>query len=226
MADHSGHRQRMRERFLRYGLDNFNDHNVLELLLFYAVPRQDTNGLAHALLDAFGTLDGVFDASVDALRSVDGIGDTAAALIHLVPEAARRYFISKTLPGDILADSEAAGRYLLPRFLTCRDETMYLVCMDAKLKVLDCREVSQGSTTSVSVNLRRIVQIALGQNASVVMLAHNHTSGIALPSQEDVAVTLKIRDLLEQVGVDLADHIVVAGDDFVSMADSGLLPRK
>ncbi len=216
----------MRERFLRYGLDNFNDHNVLELLLFYAVPRQDTNELAHALLDAFGTLDGVFDASVDALKSVDGIGDTAAALIHLVPEAARRYFISKTLPGDILADSEAAGKYLLPRFLTCRNETMYLVCMDAKLKVLDCREVSQGSTTSVSVNLRRIVQIALGQNASVVMLAHNHTSGIALPSQEDVAVTLKIRDLLEQVGVDLADHIVVAGDDFVSMADSGLLPRK
>ena len=226
MADHSGHRQRMRERFLRYGLDNFNDHNVLELLLFYAVPRQDTNELAHALLDAFGTLGGVFDASVDALKSVDGIGDTAAALIHLVPEAARRYFISKTLPGDILADSEAAGKYLLPRFLTCRNETMYLVCMDAKLKVLDCREVSQGSTTSVSVNLRRIVQIALGQNASVVMLAHNHTSGIALPSQEDVAVTLKIRDLLEQVGVDLADHIVVAGDDFVSMADSGLLPRK
>ena len=226
MADHSGHRQRMRERFLRYGLDNFNDHNVLELLLFYAVPRQDTNELAHALLDAFGTLDGVFDASVDALKSVDGIGDTAAALIHLVPEAARRYFISKTLPGDILADSEAAGKYLLPRFLTCRNETMYLVCMDAKLKVLDCREVSQGSTTSVSVNLRRIVQIALGQNASVVMLAHNHTSGIALPSQEDVAVTLKVRDLLEQVGVDLADHIVVAGDDFVSMADSGLLPRK
>ena len=226
MADHSGHRQRMRERFLRYGLDNFNDHNVLELLLFYAVPRQDTNELAHALLDAFGTLDGVFDASVDALKSVDGIGDTAAALIHLVPEAARRYFISKTLPGDILADSEAAGKYLLPRFLTCRNETMYLVCMDAKLKVLDCREVSQGSTTSVSVNLRRIVQIALGQNASVVMLAHNHTSGIALPSQEDVAVTLKIRDLLEQVGVDLADHIVVAGDDFVSMADSGLLPQR
>ena len=225
MADHTGHRQRMRERFIRYGLDNFNDHNVLELLLFYAVPRQDTNELAHRLLDTFGTLDGVFDASIDALKSVDGIGDTAAALIHLVPEAARRYFISKTLPGQILADSEAAGKYLLPRFLTCRDEVMYLVCMDAKLKVLDCREVGQGNTTSVSVNLRRIVQIALGQNASAVILAHNHTSGIALPSEEDIAVTLRVRDLLGQVGVTLTDHIVVAGDDFVSMADSGCLPR-
>ena len=226
MADHTGHRRRMRERFIRYGLDNFDDHNVLELLLFYAVPRQDTNALAHDLLEAFGTLDGVFDASIDALKSVPGVGDTAAALIHLVPEAARRYFISKAGPGDILADSDAAGKYLLPRFMTCRDETMYLVCMDAKLKVLDCRPIAEGSTTAVSVNLRRVVQIALGQNASCVLLAHNHTGGVALPSREDIAVTLRIRDLLEQVGVTLTDHIVVAGDDFVSMADSGLLAQK
>ena len=226
MADHTGHRQRMRERFLRCGLDNFNDLNVLELLLFYAVPRQDTNLLAHRLLDAFGTLDGVFDASVEALKSVEGIGDVAAALIHLVPEAARRYWICKSGPGEILADSEAAGKYLLPRFFASRNETMYLVCMDAKLKVLDCREVGQGSTTSVHLDLRRVTQIALGQNASAVLLAHNHTSGIALPSQEDVAVTLKVRDLLAQVGVTLTDHIVVAGDDFVSMADSGYLPQQ
>ena len=224
MEEHAGHRERMRKRFLRFGLDNFDDHNVLELLLFYAVPRRDTNVIAHRLLDAFGTLDGVFDASPEALMTVEGVGPGAAALIRLVPEAARRYFIARTAPGQILADSEAAGRYLLPRFLTCRDETMYLVCMDGKLKVLDCREVSRGSATSVSVNARRVTQIALGQNASAVLLAHNHTSGIAIPSDEDVAVTLRLRALLAQVGVTLTDHIVVAGDDFVSMADSGLLP--
>ena len=224
MEEHAGHRERMRKRFLRFGLDNFDDHNVLELLLFYAVPRRDTNVIAHRLLDAFGTLDGVFDASPEALMAVEGVGPGAAALIRLVPEAARRYFIARTAPGQILADSEAVGRYLLPRFLTCRDETMYLVCMDGKLKVLDCREVSRGSATSVSVNARRVTQIALGQNASAVLLAHNHTSGIAIPSDEDVAVTLRLRALLAQVGVTLTDHIVVAGDDFVSMADSGLLP--
>ena len=224
MEEHAGHRERMRKRFLRFGLDNFDDHNVLELLLFYAVPRRDTNVIAHRLLDAFGTLDGVFDASPEALMAVEGVGPGAAALIRLVPEAARRYFIARTAPGQILADSEAAGRYLLPRFLTCRDETMYLVCMDGKLKVLDCREVSRGSATSVSVNARRVTQTALGQNASAVLLAHNHTSGIAIPSDEDVAVTLRLRALLAQVGVTLTDHIVVAGDDFVSMADSGLLP--
>ncbi len=225
MEEHHGHRERMRQRFLRHGLDNFDDHNVLELLLFYAVPRRDTNLLAHRLLDAFGGLDGVFGATPEALMTVEGVGENAAALIHLVPEAARRYFISKTEPGCILADSAAAGRYLLPRFLTCRNETMYLVCMDAKLKVLDCREVNQGGTVSVPVNIRQIVQIALGQNASYALLAHNHTSGIALPSAEDIAATAQVSRVLSAVGVALTDHIVVAGDDFVSMADSGMLPK-
>lgn len=226
MNEHEGHRHRLRRRFIENGLDSFDDHNVLELLLFYAMPRRDTNVIAHRLLNAFGSLPGVFDATPAALMSVEGVGESAAVLIHLVPEAARRYFIARSQPGQILADSDAAGRYLLPRFLTCPNETMYLVCMDAKLKVLDCREVSQGSTTSVSVNVRRVVQIALGQNASAVLLAHNHTSGIAVPSKDDVAVTLRLRALLEQVGVTLTDHIVVAGDDYVSMADSGLLPAE
>ena len=224
MNEHTGHRQRLKDRFLRQGLDGFADHNVLELLLFYALPRQDTNVLAHRLLDAFGSLDGVFDASPDALKRVKGIGDNAAALIHLVPALARRYSIAKTAPGHILPDSAAAGRFLLPRFINCPDEVMYMVCLDAKLALLDCREINRGDTVSVGVNLRRITQIALEKNATYVLLAHNHTSGLALPSKEDVAATLRVRQVLAQVGVTLSDHIVVAGDDFVSMADSGLIP--
>ena len=221
---HANHRERMRGRFMAYGLDSFSDHNVLELLLFYAQPRKDTNLTAHRLLDAFGSLEGVFDATPEALKTVQGVGDSAAALIHLVPETARRYLMSKAEPGQILDNSSAAGRYLLPRFLTCREERLYLVCMDAKLKVLDCREMSRGGTVSVNVNVRSIVQTALGQNATYAVMAHNHTSGIALPSKEDVAVTLRVRQVLAEVGVTLTDHIVVAGNDFVSMADSGYLP--
>lgn len=221
---HENHRERMRRRFMEHGLDSFEDHSILELLLFYAQPRKDMNVTAHRLLEAFGSLEGVFDAAPEALKTVEGVGDSAAVLIHLVPEVARRYLISKAGPGRILNDSEAAGRYLLPRFLTCKEERMILVCMDAKLKVLDCREIGRGDTISVSVNIRSIVQLALGQNATYVLLAHNHTSGIALPSNEDVAVTLRVRQVLAEVGVTLTDHIVVAGDDFVSMADSGYLP--
>ena len=224
MNEHDGHRKRMKQRFLRHGLDSFSDHNVLELLLFFAVPRMDTNLLAHRLLKAFGSLDGVFDASPEALMAVEGVGENTAVLIHLVPEAARRYLIAKTAPGRVLASSEALGAYVLPLFFSGRSEAVYMLCLDAKMKLLDCRQLGTGNTVSVSLDVRRIVQTALDQNASAVVLAHNHSSGFAIPSEEDIAVTLHVRQVLDSVGVQLVDHIVVAGDDFVSMADSGYLP--
>lgn len=224
MNVHEGHRKRLRDRFLREGLDSFDDHNVLELLLFFALPKQDTNVLAHQLIDAFGSLDGVFEASAASLMKVKGVKENTAALIRLVPEVSRRCSIAKDGACRVLPDSTAAGRYLLPRFLNCEDEVMYMVCLDAKLAILDCREINRGDTVSVGVNIRRIVQVALEKNATYVLLAHNHTSGVALPSPEDVAATLRVRQVLAQVGVTLSDHIVVAGGDFVSMADSGYIP--
>lgn len=226
MNEHAGHRDRMRKRFMEHGLDNFDDHNVLEMLLFYALPRKDTNLLAHHLLDAFGALAGVFDASPEALMTVNGIGENAAILIHFVPEAARRYLISKAEPGKVLPDSAAAGRFLIPRFFNCKNETVYLVCLDAAMKLLDCRPLGQGTADTANVSIRQIVQIALSQNASAVILAHNHTNGIALPSQEDLASTLRIQEALAMVGVTLVDHLVVAGEDFVSMADSHYLDQR
>ncbi len=223
MGQHEGHRMRMKRRFLRHGLENFDDHNVLELLLFFAIPRQDTNLLAHRLMETFGSLDGVFEAEPEALMAVEGIGENAAALIRLVPEAARRYLVVKSEAGHILNDSEATGHYFLPRFINCRNETVYLACLDAKMEVLDCREIGSGSVNSAHIDVRSIVQTALRKNASAVILAHNHTSGIALPSREDEMATLQLQKALELVGVSLVDHIIVAGDDFVSLADNGLL---
>ncbi len=221
MDAHTGHRARLKARFMKHGLDSFDDHNVLELLLFYALPRRDTNLLAHELLRTFGSLAGVFDASPEALMTVDGIGENAAGLIRLVPEAARRYLISKTESVTVLTDSAAAGQFLIPRFFNCRNEEIYMICLDAAMKLLDCRPLSQGTADSAKVSIRQIVQLALSQNASAVILAHNHTCGIALPSQEVVASTERIRAALAMVDVTLADHIIAAGDDFISMADSG-----
>lgn len=225
MEEHGGHRERMRARFLKYGLDNFDDHNVLELLLFYALPRVDTNVVAHRLLERFGSLDGVFDATEADLTAVPGMGPQAAGLIRLIPALACRYLTAKADPGEILADSRAAGKYLIPRFVGQRNETVLLVCLDAKLKALGCTNLGSGGVNSVRVNIRRVVQTALAQNASAVILAHNHASGIALPSVEDKTTTAMVREALELVGVTLADHIIVAGDDFVSFADSGLLKK-
>lgn len=223
MNEHQGHRQRMRRRFLKHGLENFDDHTALELLLFYALPRMDTNALAHRLLDSFGTLDGVLDAAPEELMAVEGIGENAAALIRLIPAMAARYMESKSRIGSILATPEAAGAFVMPYFMGSREERILMVCMDAKLKALDCRVLATGDVTTANVSVRKIVEYAVKRNAPTVLMAHNHVGGFALPSQEDVESTLRLRALLRSVGITLLDHIVVADDDFVSMKDSGYL---
>nr|WP_084233557.1 DNA repair protein RadC [Papillibacter cinnamivorans] len=223
---HDGHRQRMKRRFLGTGMDSFEDHNVLEILLFYSIPQKDTNPLAHELITRFGSLEGVFDAPAEELMKVPGVGENTAALIKLIPQVYRRYMISKTGSGAILNSSEKAGVFLLPRFAAERDEVVYLVCLDAKCKVLSCRLMFRGSVNSAHVSVRKIVEAALTNNSTSVILAHNHPSGIALPSEEDNLTTLRIQAALEAVGIELADHIVVADDDFVSIADNGILGRK
>ena len=218
-----GHRERMRTRFREHGLDNFSDRDVLELLLYYVIPRRDVRPIAAALLSTFGSLYGVFEASVDALAQVQGVGEHAATLLRLVPQVSRRYLISRSADIVFLTDSERAGEYLVPRLLFEREEVVLLACLDGKSRLLGCTELSRGETAGTAISIRRIVETALARNASKVILAHNHTSGIALPSQEDVDTTKKIREALHLVSVELVDHLVVADNDFVSMRDSHML---
>ena len=218
---HTGHRARLKAQFLQAGLDAFTDIQALELLLFYANPRQDTNPIAHRLLNQFGTLSAVLDAPVELLESVKGVGENAALLLHLIPCFCRRYLIDRASYEQILDSTEKAGAFLVPYFFGARDEMVYLLCLDAKCKVLDCRMLSVGGVNTAAVSVRKIVEAALACNATSVVLAHNHTSGIALPSKEDEATTRQIRTALDAVGILLVDHIIVADDDFVSMADSG-----
>lgn len=217
---HDGHRARLKNRFLNHGLESFDDHTVLELLLFYSVPRRDTNVLAHELIKRFGSLAEVFDAPVDALTKVDGIGESSALLIKLMPQLARRYLISRTAPDKLLLSTRQAGEYLTPYFFGERDEVVYLVCLDAKCKVISCRLLFRGSVNSAAINVRRLVETALMFNSTSVILAHNHTSGIPTPSQEDIATTRRIMSALSAVDIALTDHIVVADSDFVSFADN------
>ena len=218
---HTGHRARLKAQFLQAGLDAFTDIQVLELLLFYANPRQDTNPIAHRLLNQFGTLSAVLDAPVELLESVKGVGENAAQMLHLIQCVCRRYLIDRASYEQILDSTEKAGAFLVPYFFGARDEMVYLLCLDAKCKVLDCRMLSVGGVNTAAVSVRKIVEAALACNATSVVLAHNHTSGIALPSKEDEATTRQIRTALDAVGILLVDHIIVADDDFVSMADSG-----
>lgn len=221
MTIHKGHRQRLKDRFLREGLDNFEELYVLELLLYYCIPRIDTNPIAHALLDHFGSLTAVFAATPEELQKVPGIGENAATFLTLIPQAGRYYQIKRAETGDILHTIAQCGNYLVPYFYGRENETVFLLCLDAKCKVLGCKLVGEGSVNSANIPIRRVVEIALNTNATTVVLAHNHPSGLALPSHDDIETTLRLARAMDAVEITLADHIVVADNDFVSMTQSG-----
>jgi DNA repair protein RadC len=222
MSIHEGHRQRLKERFLRDGLDGFTEVQILELLLFYAVPRRDTNPIAHGLIQRFGNLSRVLDAPVDRLMEVDGITQNGATLLKLAKAMGRSYDVSRSKLETVIRTIDDCGAYLLPFFRNRRNETVFLLCLDAKLKVLDCREIGEGSINYASVPVRRVVETALDLGASSVVLAHNHPSGVAVPSDEDILTTRRVAAALSAVEIALADHIVVADGDYVSMVQSGL----
>ena len=223
MSIHEGHRARMRKQLKTSGMDSLSDVQVLEVLLYYAAPRGDTNPAAHALLNRFGTLDGVFCAPESELKKVDGIGDAAAQLIRLVPQVARRCLMSRSAQIEILDTTSRCGQYLLPYFHGEGEEVVYLLCLDAKCKALDCVLIHRGGVNVASIAARKVVKAALDANATSVVLAHNHPSGVALPSEEDRRVTRIVKSALDAVDVLLVDHIIVADDDFVSLADDGVL---
>ncbi len=221
---HKGHRKRLRQRFLQQGLDGFAEHEVLELLLFYAQPRADMNPIAHALIDRFGSFANVLDADPAELAKVKGVGKTSIALIKLAPELGRYYLASRGKTNDVLNSTERAGTYFIPRFLGKKTEEVWIVALDDKRKVIRPACIStHGIVNAVHISMRKIVSEALSADAVGVILAHNHPGGNALPSDSDKLITMQVHRALEMVNVQLVDHIVVADDDFVSMADSGFL---
>ena len=204
-------------------MDSFNELNALELLLCYAIPRRDTNEIAHRLLDAFGSLSGVFQASMQELTSVPGIGENAATLILMVPQIVKKAHVSKTKETKIIRNSTDAGNYLLPYFLDEPDEIVMMLCLDNKRAVICCREMGRGVVNCVDANIRRMVETALKVKTTTVIVAHNHPNGVALPSREDDNFTRTLYRSLGLLGITLEDHIIVANDEFVSLADSGIM---
>lgn len=218
---HEGHRKRMKERFMKSGLDDFAPHNVLEFLLFYSIPRGDTNPIAHRLIDAFGSLSGVFDATPEELMKVSGVGESTAILISMIPQMARKYLEDKADAVNVVGSCGDIGAYLLPKFVGRTNEALMMVSIDNKNKVISCSVVAEGTVDSAKVSRRKVMEEAMKVKATRVILAHNHPRGVAVPSAEDVAMTREIGRLFAQVGIELVDHIIIADDDYVSMAASG-----
>ena len=220
---HAGHRSRVKEEFRARGLTSFPEHRVLELLLFYAIPQGDTNVLAHRLMERFGSLAGVFDADVEELCAVPGVGEHTALLLRMMPGICARYVASRSSFDGLVESANHVRQVLESYFFGARNEMVYLLCLDGKHKVLGVRKITEGSINAADVTARRIVEEAMSLRASGIVLAHNHTSGLALPSAEDRSTTAYLKQILAPIGIQLLDHVIFCDDDMVSMKESMML---
>lgn len=212
---------KLARRFFLRNPDGLKEHELLELLLCFSSP--DSAGLAQRLLAQYPSLAHLMEATPEDLLGVEGMDEETILLLRLVPELHRRYFLSRSHLEDRLTDSQSFGRYLLPYFYGARDEIVYLLLLDGVNRVINCRCIGHGMVYSANVPIRRMVQAALAANASSMILAHNHPSGLALPSQEDIELTLRLKEAVAILEIELLDHIIVADDDFVSLRESGYL---
>jgi len=223
MTMHNGHRSRMRERFRHEGLEGFAPHEALELLLFYARARGDVNPLAHALLDAFGSLKGVLEARPEQLMSVNGVGEETATLLSLIVPLFRKYQECLCAEKKQIRNRRSAEGYCTALLAGLRTERFYVISVSTAMTVLGQRAVGEGSLNEVAAYPRLVVETALNYNAFGVILCHNHPGGVAEPSPDDVAVTQSIEAVLRHLGIRLIDHIIVAGGETYSMSLNGKL---
>lgn len=208
---HAGHRQRMKERFLAGGLDGFSDHEVLELILFYAIPRRDVNELSHRLVERFGSYRAVFDANYEDLCKVEGIGENAAILIKLMAESFRKYALSDGEDVMLYDTLQKVGEYAVKLYIGVSVEKLYALLFDNKMMLLDTVMLGEGAVNSVHVSVRTIAEKALKKDASSIILLHNHPNGTPYPSNEDKRFSTYLRDLLANFDITLIDHIIVSG---------------
>ncbi|MBR2783910.1 MAG: DNA repair protein RadC [Firmicutes bacterium] len=223
---HQGHRERLKQRCLEEGLDSFSDHQVLELLLFYSLPYQDTNGLAHRLLDAFGSFSAVLNADYSELLRVDGVGPNTAVLLSLMPDLLRRFQLDQFGPRPDLSTLERAGEFCCGLFLDKSYEAFYLICLDLNGNLNKAALLSEGSISNVPVYPRLAVETALRHRAAAVILTHNHPGGTLRPSHDDLTLTDAVTRALSTISVDVLDHIIVARGKYYSMAQKGLIKGK
>ncbi len=218
---HKKHRERVRKDFLEHGFaDDTPPHKILEMLLFFAIPRKDTNEIAHLLLEEFGTVSGVLEAEITDLQRIEGIGESAAALIKLILPLFKQYQRDKTIPHPKFTNMDDICNFLIKKYFGYKSEVFMISSFDNEGNMIACDKIVEGGVSSVGVSVREVIKIVLKRNAACVIISHNHTSGNAIPSIADVEMTKSIKMTLQQMGVKLLDHIIVVPNDCVSMYQS------
>lgn len=220
---HKDHRKRMREKFLNAGLASFADHEILELLLFYAIPYKDTNPLAHKLINKFGSFEDVFAASVDELVEVDGISENSATLIKLIPDLICTLSKRNTKKCTTINGFSTAIEFCKNLYKGETHEQVYVICLDRKNEVKATKMISSGNSTSAVVDNKLLTKFILQKNVDRVIITHNHPIGNAKPSTEDILFTRKLISAFTPLDIEIVDHVIIAQNDAISFAHEGLL---
>ena len=225
-ALHANHRQRVRNRFYEHGLEGMEDHQVLEMLLFYSIPRCDTNGLAHRLLNTFGSFAGVFDAPMDLLMQVPGVGRETAILIKFLPSIMNRYRLSEASEIRTITDKTEMEQVMRPMFTDKQQEQLCCAYLDGGGRILQKSVYGSGSIHFISANVPEILRVVIMSHAECVAIAHSHPSGYAAPSYEDIVGTVSLAEQLDLLHVKLLDHMIVAPNDVYFMSCCNKIPSK
>ena len=205
---HENHRNRLRKKFLSFP-DIMEEHEILELLLTYSIPRKNTNDIAHELLERLGSISGVFDASFSMLKEVKGVGDSTALFLKVVSTVIRLYSQDKYKPKKHALSREEVAQILFNKFVCRSEECVAIALLNPKQKLVFCDIIAKGTFGSVNLYSRDLLKLVVNFDARFAIIAHNHPSGIALPSKEDLIVTKELYNLLEMLEISLVDHIIV-----------------
>lgn len=208
---HEGHRERLRERFAT-SPDSFEDHELLELILFYSIPRKNTNEIGHNLLNRFGSIKGVLDANIEALTEIDDIGKNTAIYLKAISRLVLKYTLSEQKEDELLKSPATLVTFLKTLFIGTQNEMSYLLLFDNSKKLLACEKIGEGFSTEHNVSIRKATNLAISSNAVSAILVHNHPNGKAIPSREDISATNIFKMVFDNLGITLMEHFIIAGD--------------
>ena len=220
---HEGHRERMRSRFLQEGADGMATHEILEMLLYGTIPRGDTNEIAHHLLDEFGSISNLIEADPHEIAKTAGVGIKSAVFLSLLHELVLRYEREKVEQKPALTSISRSVEYCRALLAFRPTERFYVICLDSRRKILHTSKISEGTVNDAVVSPRMVAEKALRYQATSVLLCHNHPKGSVKPSFDDINLTARLKRMLEPLGVEVVDHIIIGENEYFSFFENDLL---
>jgi len=221
--NNKGHRQRLREKFLKNGLDGFLDYEIIELLLTLGTPRKDCKQSAKDALKKFGSLKAVLEAEPAELKEIKGIGDNNVFGLKIAQSVSRRYLADRIIDQDFIRSADEVIDYLKHNLRDKSREVFLVIYLNGRNQILKMEELFQGTLTTSAVYPREVVKRALVNDAAALVFVHNHPSGNPNPSKDDLTITKKLKEAAQAIDVSVHDHLIIAGNDVYSFADHGLI---